>query len=218
MNQDWLNDFELSRILTIHEKNILNQSAHHKIVPAGEYVFQNGEPCHHILFVKKGCIRIQKLSEDGHILTLTRVGELHCCEMTVTSAITGDAYPAEAITEDDSHIILIPAKVVKRLMSTSSSWQSFLFREISQSLSELILLAEDVAFVPIDIRLARCLIEGINENNILRRTHSEIASDLGSAREVVSRTLKRFENNGYLILHRGWIEVTSPQALNNIFH
>ena len=115
-------------------------------------------------------------------------------------------------------VILIPANTVKRLMSTSTPWQSFLFGEIGKHFSKLILLAEDVAFVPIHVRLARRLIQGADNANILRKTHSEIASDLGSAREVISRTLKKFERYGFIRLHRGWIEITNITALKNFFH
>ncbi|MDH5218509.1 MAG: Crp/Fnr family transcriptional regulator [Gammaproteobacteria bacterium] len=218
MKQDWLKDFKLSKLLSAEEQILLYQSVHYKKLSPGEYVFQDGQACHHVVLVKNGCIRVQKLSADGHMLTLGRLGKFRCCELSVSSAISGKPYPAEAIAEKDSSLILIPSNTVKQLMFSSEQWQSFLFHEIGRHLNELILLAEDVAFLPIERRLARRLIDGADKEMKLKETHSDIAADLGSAREVVSRTLKRFENSGYLCLHRGWIEIKNPSALNNIFH
>ena len=217
MKQDWLENFKLTSLLSNDEQTLLNQTVRYKNIPAGKYVFKDGQPCHHVVLVESGCVRIQKLSEDGHMLTLARLRKSRCCELSVSSAVTGKNYPAEAITEESSNLILIPANTVRTLMLSSLPWQSFLFREIGRHFNELILLAEDVAFLPIERRLARRLFEGADKNYKLKETHSNIAADLGSAREVVSRTLKRFENRGFLNLHRGWIEIIDPSALENIF-
>jgi CRP/FNR family transcriptional regulator len=92
------------------------------------------------------------------------------------------------------------------------------FASFSSHLSDLITLVEEVAFGKIDIRLARHLLEHCDENKVLRATHQNIATELGTAREVVSRQLKDLESKGYIKISRGSLCINNPEALQQMLH
>jgi CRP/FNR family transcriptional regulator len=112
--------------------------------------------------------------------------------------------------------LAIPAARFNQAIEHSKPFREFVFNSFSSHLSSLITLVEEVTFGKLDIRLARHLLNASTGNAALEITHQQLATELGSAREVISRLLKDFESRGWLILSRGSIKILDKQSLEKI--
>ena len=118
--------------------------------------------------------------------------------------------------ETDIEAILIPREDFDELMAISKEFRAFVFEAYSKRITDLFLVIEEIAFKRIDIRLAQKLLELRGDDTTLRLTHQQLAVELGTAREVISRQLKEFERRGWLSLGRGAIELTDIPAITQL--
>ena len=182
-------------------------------MPARATAFHQGDACSNYLLILSGRIKVLTRAENGREIVLYRLGDGDSCVLT-TSCLFGSArYPAEGISETDVIALAIPAEKFHNAIQRSKAFREFVFGSFSSHLGSLIALVEEVAFGKLDIRLARHLLKLCADNNTLQTTHQQLATELGSAREVISRQLKDFESRGWLKLSRGSIEVLDKQAL-----
>ncbi len=191
------------------------QSAQEQTMPPKTVVIRKNDPCRNFLLVTQGTIRVYQKTEAGreHILYRTRAGEI--CILTLQNLMAGAPYSAEAMTEDEVKVIGIPAEYFQRAMSKSEEFRNLILSTLSQRLNDMMQLVEQVTFQGLDLRLA-CLLGqlfGQRDTSAIQITHQELASALGTTREVISRLLKEFEHMGCIQLRRGEIELLSPEAL-----
>ena len=178
---------------------------------AGQQVFYPGAVCEQYLLVLKGCVRTQIISEGGREMLLYRVGSGDACVLTTSCLLSGDQYPAEGIAEGNVLAFAISSHAFYRCIEQSAFFREFVFKKFSARLSDVIGLLEDVTFSAIDTRLCKALLA--EESEVITLTHQELATKLGSAREVVSRHLKRFEVYGWVSLNRGTVTILDKDAL-----
>ncbi len=176
-------------------------------------VFQAGDPVNHYLFVLQGSVRVYRTTVHGREIDLYRVNQGQSCVLTTSCLMAGERYPADGITESEVSALLVPKHAFNQLMADSSSFQSFVFSAFGQRLSDLMILVENLAYGRIDTRLAHCLLQHSDNNSEIHKTHQELAIELGTAREVISRQLKTFEQNGLIKLARGSITIIDRQRL-----
>jgi CRP/FNR family transcriptional regulator len=183
-------------------------------ISEGRRVFHRGDPCRNYLVVIDGCVRVQVLSQGGREVVLYRVNDGQSCVITTSCLISREAYPAEGVTERDTGALVIPHGTFKSALACSETFRQFVFAGQGRRLSDLIRRVEDVAFGRVDARLAKHLLDCcLNNAGSVKATHQQLASELGTAREVISRQLKVFERSGWIAMHRGAVEVLKPQAL-----
>ena len=181
---------------------------------AGQTICHQGDSCTQLALVTAGSARVYKLAESGREITLYRVDPGECCILTASCMLSQRAFPANATVETDLQAIVIPANRVTAWMSDSQVWQRFLWSLLATRLGDVIGLVEEVAFRRMDQRLADYLHTHADQRGAtLNATHSKIAADLGTSREVVSRMLKDLEQRGLLKLSRGRVEILSPAQL-----
>jgi CRP/FNR family transcriptional regulator len=186
-------------------------------LPAAQDVFRLGDACRSYLVVIEGTVRVQALSSAGREVVLYRVTDGQSCVLTTACLISGERYPAEAVTETETVALSIPHSVFTQALAQSEAFQRFVFASQGRRLSDLIQRIEDVTFGRIDARLARLLLDrGGFQGSIVAATHQQLASELGTAREVVSRRLKLFEKQGWIRVLRGGIELCQCAALLQI--
>ena len=183
-------------------------------VPAGQTVFRVGDPCQSYLLVRSGSVRVQMTAETGREIVLYRVQEGDTCILTTSCLLSGDAYSAEGITETPVQAFALPAATFDMLLAQSEGFREFVFQSYGQRISNLMLLVEEVAFGRIDFRLARFLLERGRADGTISGTHQDIAVELGTAREVISRQLKDFEKRGWVSLSRGRVALTDTTGLS----
>ena len=185
-------------------------------MPANTTAFHQGDACCTYLLVLSGSIKVMTRAENGREIVLYRLGDGDSCVLT-TSCLFGNArYPAEGISETDVTALAIPAARFNQAIQHSKPFREFVFNSFSSHLSSLISLVEEVTFGRLDIRLARHLLKSCDDNARLEITHQQLATELGSAREVISRLLKDLESRGWLKLHRGSLEILDKQPLEDI--
>jgi CRP/FNR family transcriptional regulator len=193
----------------------LLEQAHVQEIPAGTVLFHDGDKAGHYVLVLAGCVKVQKITESGREIVLYRVEAGETCVLTTTSLLALDVYPAEGVAETDITAVLINASTFKEAMSASDTFRQFVFSVYSKRLTDLIVLVEEVAFGRMDQRLAQWLMQHSVESNAIQISHQELAAELGTAREVISRLLKEFERRGLVALARRQVEVIDRAALEH---
>ncbi len=186
-------------------------------LPARKKVFRRGDPCRNYLLVVEGSVRVQMLATNGREITLYRVRDGQSCVITTSCLISVEAYPAEGVTEVETTALVVPHAVFDQALGSSAEFRRFVFASQGQRLGDLIQRVEDVVFGRIDVRLARLLMT-LSEQGArpIAATHQQLASELGSAREVISRQLKQFARREWVGLGRGAVEVKAPAALDEL--
>jgi len=180
---------------------------------AGEVVFREGDNCSNFLLVLDGAVRVQKLSDSGRELVLYRVEEGQSCILTTACMLGGRHYSAEAYSESEVHAVALPYGTLRRALDGSHGFREFVFGAYAERITELLMLIDAISFGRIDQRLANHLLQHADGDGKLQLTHQELARDLGTAREVVSRMLKEFERRGMVRLSRGLITLEDRNAL-----
>ncbi len=180
----------------------------------GAAVFRPGDPCRAWLIVLEGSVRVQLVDGEGHEIVLYRVAKGESCVLTTCCLLAGGPYDAEAVAETETRAILVPKERFERLLDHSPSFRRLVFRSFSVRLADLMGRVREVAFGRIDARLAGVLLaRSAGRPDPITLRHQDLAVELGTAREVVSRRLKEFERRGWVRLGRGMIELADPPAL-----
>ena len=176
------------------------------------FVFHAGDLCQAFLVLLDGEVRVQLTAANGREVTLYRIGPGGSCILTTSCLLSDDQYPAEAIAESDVEALAIPASSFQSALESSQWFRRFVFDGFSSRLASVIQKIEQIAFTAIDVRLAAVLLE-LDRKGVEKITHQDIAVELGTAREVVSRHLKRFESEGWVRLGRGQVSIVDrPQV------
>ena len=185
-------------------------------LPQGTITFHQGDTCANYLLVLNGSIKVIARSPSGREIVLYRVKPGGSCVLTTSCLLSGTQYPAEGISETDIRALAIPAKAFNHGLARSEAFRKFVFDSYGQRLVEVIALVEEISFGQINQRLARYLCEHSNAEYMLYMTHQELATELGSAREVISRQLKDFEQRGWIEQQRGKIRLCNLEGLKSI--
>jgi CRP/FNR family transcriptional regulator len=146
---------------------------------------------------------------------LYRIGPGGSCILTTSCLLSREHYPAEAIAESDVEAVAIPVRSFQEALEHSQFFRQFVFDGFSSRLTNVIRKIEQIAFTAIDTRLAALLLE-LEDRGVGKITHQDVAVELGTAREVVSRHLKRFESEGWVKLGRGRITVTDRRRIESM--
>ena len=194
----------------------LMSSAREMTIPAGTAMFHAGDPCRNFLFVLEGSVRVEKIAENGREIVLYRVGRGETCLLTTSCLIARERYPAEGVTETDVRAVALPHELFQEALAISPEFRAFVFASFGARFTDLIALVEAITFGRGDARLARRLLESGNGSNGVAATHQQLAAELGTAREVVSRFLKDFERQGLVRLTRGRIEIADRAGLESL--
>ncbi|MEZ0245115.1 MAG: Crp/Fnr family transcriptional regulator [Methylophilaceae bacterium] len=211
---EWLSVFPELTQLDAVAKTKLKKFARIVEAPVGTIGYRETDPCNAYVMRLAGRSRVYKISGSGREILLYRVAAGETCVLTTTCLLGHSRYPASTVVEEPIRDVIIPATAFHDLMVESDVFRRFVLNNYGNLISDLIVLLEEVAFSSISARLAKLLLE--IPDGALSATHQQIADELGSAREVVSRQLKEFERNGWVSLHRGAIMVTERTALQKL--
>ena len=201
----WLPVFPELEALEDPAKKLLAQYARVMDAPVGTIGYREGDHCGGYVLRLKGRSRVYKVSTSGREIVLYRVGAGETCVITTTCLLGHSQYPASTVVEEEVQDVIIPEAIFNRLMIDSPVFRQYVMSNYGALISDLIVLVDEVAFQTLDARLAKWLLD--MGNNTIQRTHQQIADELGTAREVVSRQLKRLEQKGWLTMGRGVIEI-----------
>lgn len=211
---EWLNQFPDLEGLEQSAKTLLAQHARIVEAPVGTIGYREGGACGAYVMRLAGQSRVYKMSASGREILLYRVNAGETCVITTTCLLGNSNYPASTIVEEPIRDVIIPAGVFNQMMIDSRVFRTFVMANYGALISDLIVLLDEVAFHTLDARLAKLLLDA-GTNNVTR-THQQIADELGTAREVVSRQLKRFEQKSWISMGRGQVDIQDRAQLLKI--
>jgi CRP/FNR family transcriptional regulator, anaerobic regulatory protein len=211
--ESWIRHFPGLNGLTENLRRELVERSRIIGLPAGSHIFGPGQAPESFLLLIEGTIRVQQVSPTGREIVLYRVVAGESCALTTACLMGYEDYLAEAIAETDIRAVAIPRATFDDLIARSAEFRRFVFTAFSQRVTNLFQVIEDVVFARLDIRMAQRLIELAGRDNHIASTQQQLASELGTAREVVSRLLNEFQRRGWLTLMRGGITIDDRDAL-----
>jgi CRP/FNR family transcriptional regulator len=185
-------------------------------IPAGKDVFVEGDQVDAIALLISGVVRVYKISETGREITLYRFGLGESCILTANAILSRKSFPAIATVEKDAEAVMIPAEVFRDWVKRHDLWREFVFDLLSNRLSTVMAVVDEVVFQRMDRRLAVWLLKKAAQQSPIRTTHQTIAADLGSSREVISRLLEDFSQRGWVVVERGTVEILDMESLNSL--
>jgi CRP/FNR family transcriptional regulator, anaerobic regulatory protein len=210
---DWIDRFPgLAALERPVRDNLVRRAAMLK-VPRDTVIFGPGKAPENLLLLLDGTVRVQQLSESGREIVLYRVHAGESCVLTTACLMAHEEYSAEGIAETDVTAVAIPRGVFDDLVAQSPAFRQFVFTAYSRRITDLFVVIEEIAFRRLDIRLAQKLLELEGEDGVLLTTHQQMAAELGTAREVVSRQLQEFQRRGWVAQSRGSIRIIDRAAL-----
>lgn len=210
---DWTERFQGTRALPRNVRDRLIQVAQVRRYEKGHQVFGPDNVPDSLLFLYEGTIRVSQTSDNGRDIVLYRVDAGESCVLTTACMLAEEAYNAEGIAETDITVVVLPKLAFDRLIAEEPAFRSFVFAAYSRRLIDLLRVVDDVAFGRIDVRLADRLLSLAGGDKEILATHQQIASELGTAREVISRVLHDFQKRGFISQTRGRIALIDKPAL-----
>ncbi|MGB0865727.1 MAG: Crp/Fnr family transcriptional regulator [Granulosicoccaceae bacterium] len=180
---------------------------------AGQALFNPGNPCTRFVLLAQGRVRIQLRSPQDRRLTLYRVQPGQLCLHSLINLVNREDFAFEAIAETDGWISWTTEDHFNRWLDDSSDFRQWIFASFGERMKEILERLARLTFAPLEWRLADLLLERLGSDGNVMATQAELAAELGSAREVVNRQLKRWENLGWIHSGRGKIEVVEVSAL-----
>ena len=198
-----------------HWESRLHEAGTPVTLDASQYICMEGSLCQGLAIVIDGVARVYKIAENGREITLYRLHQGDTCILTASCLLSGNAFPAFALTETTLKALIIPEHTFRDWVNEYEEWRTYVFNLIYSRLQSVITLVEEVTFRRLDVRLADYLLARMEEHggDSLRATHESIAFDLGTSREVISRLLKEFEHEGLVGLERGGILLQNREGL-----
>lgn len=183
-------------------------------LPAGTQVFAERQPCQGFPLLVDGSIKVVKAAGNGRELLLYRVRPGGSCIISSSCLLGRSDYNARGVAETPLTLLILPLPLFSQLLVEQAPFRDFVFHLFAERIGELMQLVEEVAFARLDQRLARLLLA--HERPVLNLTHQQLADELGSVREIVSRLLKGFVVQGLVSLGREQVTVLDPAGLRKL--
>ena len=181
---------------------------------AGTQVFAEHQPCQGFPLLLEGSIKVVKLAASGRELMLYRVAPGGSCIISSSCLLGHTDYNARGIAETPLALLVLPVRDFATLMAEHAPFRDFVFHLFAERIGELMQLVEEVAFARLDQRLAKLLLA--RNETVLNVTHQQLADELGSVREIVSRLLKGFAAQGLVALGREQLTITDRSGLQKL--
>jgi CRP/FNR family transcriptional regulator len=210
----YIADTVLEKIKDLFEPELIQEIRQHGrqlSVKTGDVVIDIGQAIKQSPIVLSGSLKVARSDEEGRELLLYYINAGESCAMTFTCCM--QQYPSEirAVAEEDSEILLIPISMMDAWLSKYATWKSFVMKTIRGRFNELLKTIDQVAFQKLDERLINYLKERskTSGSSLINLSHQQIADDLATSRVVISRLLKKLENDNRLLLYRNQIKLLS---------
>jgi CRP/FNR family transcriptional regulator len=210
---DWISRFSGLNALPERLRKKLTGQSRIVTLKKGARVFGQGSRPDNLLMLLEGTVRVQQMSEAGREIVLYRVQAGESCVMTTACLLAYDDHNAEGVAETEVKAAAIPRTVFEELISTSKEFRQFVFQSYSRRITDLFFVIDELAFRRVDIRLAEKLVDLQGSDGTIKATHAQLAAELGTAREVISRQLQDFQRKGWVALSRGAVRLDNVDAL-----
>ena len=207
--------FPVWKDLTPSQQKKISENIGIRSVPKGTVLHNGSQDCTGLLLIRTGQLRAYILSDEGRQITLYRLFDRDLCLFSASCIMRSIQFDIVIEAEKDTEFWIIPAEIYKSVMEESAPAANFTNEIMADRFSEVMWLIEQILWKSFDKRLAAFLLDETEKahSDTLKMTHEQIAKYMGSAREVVSRMLKYFANEGYVSLFRGGIRIINKEKL-----
>ena len=204
--------------LTEKEKLALENSVVRKKLKKGTIIHNGNHDCNGLFIILSGEIRVYTISDGGREITVYRLFDRDICLFSASCMLNSIQFELTIETQKETDVFVLPAEVYKKIMAESAPLANFTNEILSSRFTEVMWLLDQILWKSFDKRLAGFLLEesAIQGTETLKITHEEIGFHLGNPREVVTRMLKYFSDEGMVELARGTIKLTDIKKLQNI--
>ncbi|RVU53886.1 Crp/Fnr family transcriptional regulator [Anaerosphaera multitolerans] len=201
--------------LSKSHQNLLRENTENLIFKKGSEVLNSDTECLGLIFVRSGILRAHIVSDSGREVTLYRLLQGDICLLSASCIMSNIQFKIHLEAEEDSHTYILNTSAYEKLITESILFSNYINEIISSRFSEVVWTLEQILFKSMDSRIADFLVEQsiLQESDILSLTHNQIAKNLGTAREVISRILKYFQNENILTVTRGKIKILDKKSL-----
>lgn len=212
--------FPFYHTLTPATRSILEDSVQAFDCPCGQPIRENGDEPYGMIYVREGTVAVLLLSEEGREVSILRLKKGDCCFLSANRLLTGISFDVAMEAESDAKLYALPNLSVELMALNSQMFASYVHKSVASDFSKTVQLLQSLLFHSLEERLAIFLYEETHEErtDTLYLTHEQIARHIGSAREVVSRALKRFAEKGILSVSRKTVTILNREALKRIYH
>ncbi|MBK8955030.1 MAG: Crp/Fnr family transcriptional regulator [Saprospiraceae bacterium] len=185
------------------------QKAQLMFIPSGEGIIDSGQIIRKMPLVLEGSIKVSRIDDEGNEIFLYNLMPMEICAMTITCCMQQHPSEIKAISEGELYLYAIPIQLMDEWLLKYPSWKSFIMRNMKLRFDELLKTIDQIAFQKLDDRLILYLKEKsrISGSSLINLSHQQIAEDLASSRVVISRLLKKLENDHKLLLYRNQIKL-----------
>ena len=190
------------------EKELLDEIEHSEVIEInpGTVILKENEFIKVVPLVLEGSIKLRKLDPNGREIVFYHIEPGESCILSITSCLNDKESQAEAIVEKKTRLVVIEAEKIRSWMDRFPSWRKFVVKLYYHRMAELMTLVDLVLFKSVDARLIQHLKDHA-VNSEIETTHQQLAGELGTAREVISRLLKQMERDHLISLHRGKVKI-----------
>ena len=189
----------------------LETRSRYVFVEANETLMEVGQNVSYVPLVVTGILKVSRIDESGNELLLYYVNPKESCAMTFTCCMQEHPSEVRVVAEEDSEILMVPIELMDQWITKYATWKSFVMRTIRYRFHEMIIALDQMAFQSLDERLLHYLKQKSKTTGsaLINLSHEQIANDLASSRVVISRLLKRLENDKKVLLYRNQVKLLS---------
>lgn len=210
--------FPIWNKLTAQEQQLIEKNAIPRMVSKGEIVHNGSVDCAGLMLIKSGQLRAYMLSADGREITLYRLFSMDICLFSASCVMSSVQFEMMIEAEKDSQLFIIPPHIYRKLLTESTVIANYTNDLMASRFSDVMWLMEQIMWKSFDKRLAGFLLEeaALEDSDCLKMTHETIGNHLGSPREVVTRMLRYFQNEGMIQLSRGMVQIIDEKKLRKL--
>lgn len=214
----WMAKLPFWEKLNEEQRKKLRTNTSEHIVEKGQILYHGKCDCMGVLFVRKGGLRVFLLSEDGREVTLYRLREGESCMLSASCVLESITFSVFIQAEEKTQFCRIQSKAFEAVMEENIYLEAFCYKEIAKRFSDVMWTMQQILFMGIDKRLALFLLEQVQREGSMeiRMTQEQIAGYLGTAREVVSRMIKYFSEEGMVETFRGGVRILDIARLKEL--
>lgn len=189
--------------------NEIENNGEHKFLGANEVLMRKGQFIRSTMLILNGLVKVFRTDDDGNEFLMYYLKPGEACALSMVCAAKHEASPISAVTVADTEIVMIPIETMSEWMGKYKSWYQFVIETYRSRFDELLLTLDNVAFRSMDERLEFYLkrAQEATASSTIEISHQQIADELNSSREVISRLLKKMEQRGKVQLHRNAIQI-----------
>lgn len=190
--------------------------AHQTHIPAGTKLFASGDACENFVIIAAGQARVKLSTKSGREVTLFKLDPGQSCALTTSCLLSNTPYYAEGVAETDVDMITIPSAGFHQALASSPHLMQILLSDYAHRIAGLTALVDRLTSRDLNIDLAEFLLQRADRERQIHLSHKQIADELRTAREVISRKLKDWERSGWVTLKRGIVLIDNKDALQRL--